>query len=132
MPKGIGEIIRRVLGKAIAQIFGAANCRAAGSQQTCAGREGGVEAAIHAAREIIQMESSEAVLMIDAETAFNRLNRRTALLNKRHICPKISTYLIDTNRLPARLFLSAGVEILSQEGTLCQSKRNWVSSRLVH
>ena len=102
---GVGEIIRRVLGKAIAQIFGADICHAAGSQQTCAGQEVGVEAAIHAAREIFQMESTEAVLLIDAENTFNRLNRQTALLNIRHICPKISTYLINTYRLPARLIL---------------------------
>ena len=70
-PIGIGEIIRRVLGKAIAQIFGADICHAAGSQQTCAGQEGGVEAAIHAAREIFQMESTGAVLLIDAENDFN-------------------------------------------------------------
>ena len=63
------------------------------------------------------MESTEAVLLIDAENAFNRLNRQTALLNIRHICPKISTYLINTYRLPARLILGEGVEILSQEGT---------------
>ena len=41
----------------------------------------------------------------------------TALLNIRHICPKICTYLINTYRLPARLILGEGVEILSQEGT---------------
>ena len=144
-PIGIGEIIRRVLRKAIDQIFGADICHAAGSQQTCAGEEGGVEAAIHAAREIFQMESTEANLLIDAENAFNR---QTALLNIRHICPKISTYLINIYRLPARLILGEGVEILSQEGTTqgdnsdgilcaelekisCQSKQNWVSSRVV-
>ena len=57
------------------------------------------------------------VLLIDAENAFNRLNRQTALLNMRHICPKISTYLINTYRLPARLILGEGEEILSQEDT---------------
>ena len=92
-PIGIGEIIRRVLGKAIAQIFGANICHAAGSQQTCAGQEGGVDEAIHAAREIFQMESTEAVLLIDAESAFNRLNRQTALLNIGHICPKSALIL---------------------------------------
>ena len=117
MPIGNGEIIRKVLGKAIAQIFGADICYAAASQQTCAGQEGGIEAAIHAAREKIQMESTEAVLLIDAENAFNRLNRQTAFLNIRHICPKICTYLFNTYRLPAGLFLGKGVEILSQEGT---------------
>ena len=82
----------------------------------CADQEGGVEIAIHAAREIFQMESTEAVLLIDAENA-NRLNRHTALLNIRHICPKISTYLFNTYLLPARFILGEGVEILSQEGT---------------
>ena len=132
-PIGIGEIIR-ILGKAIAQIFGADICHAAGSQQTCAGQEGDVEAAIHAAR--------EAVLLIDAENASNRLNRQTALVNIRHICPKISTYVINTYRLPARLILGEGVENLSQEGTTqgdnlamafyaLSLKKNWVSSRVV-
>ena len=61
-----------MLGKALAQIFGANICHAVGSQQTCAGQEGGVEAAIYAAREIFQMESTEAVLLIDAENACHR------------------------------------------------------------
>ena len=56
-----------------------------------------------------------AVLLINAENAFDRLNRQTALLNMRHMCPKIGTYL-NTYRLPARLILGEGVEILSQEG----------------
>ena len=63
------------------------------------------------------MESTEAVLLINAENASNRLDCQTALLNIRHICPKISTYLINTYRLPARLILGEGVKILSQEGT---------------
>ncbi len=62
-------------------------------------------------------QDTEAILLVDASNAFNRLNRATALRNMQHSCPKISKYLINTYRQPARLILGQGKEILSTEGT---------------
>ena len=42
-----------------------------GSLQVCAGQEAGSEAAIHAMEKIFKEESTEAILLVDAENAFN-------------------------------------------------------------
>jgi hypothetical protein len=116
-PIGIGEIIRRIIGKAIATHFSTDIVKAAGSQQTCAGHPGGIGAAIHAAADYFETDECEGLLQIDARNAFNCLNRQSALHNIRCICPKIAIYLINTYRKSARLILGENQEILSQEGT---------------
>ena len=90
---------------------------AAGPLQTCAGHGAGAEAAIHAMREIFEKESTDAVLLIDATNAFNSMNRAVSLHNVRITCPYNATYLINTYRCPARLFIAGGGEIQSEEGT---------------
>ena len=54
---------------------------------------------------------------MDAENAFNKLNRLAALHNMQYICPPFATVLINTYRIPARLILVGGGEIESAEGT---------------
>lgn len=63
-----------------------------------------------------QSAETEAVLLVDASNAFNSLHRCTTLLNIRHLCPSISTILINTYREDSELFID-GDTILSQEGT---------------
>ena len=89
---------------------------AAGALQTCAGVESGIEAAIHAMAEKFQSEECEAVLLVDAENAFNRLNREVALHNIQRICPSIYTFLKNCNKEHSRLHLGDGTCILSREG----------------
>ena len=55
--------------------------KASDSLQVCAGLEGGAEAAIHAVHDIFKDHTTEAVLLIDAENAFNETNRNTRLHN---------------------------------------------------
>ena len=62
---------------------------AAGPLQTCSGLKGGIEAAIHAMRLTFEKENTEAVLLVDAENAFNNLNRKAALQNIRQLCPPL-------------------------------------------
>ena len=45
------------------------------------------------------------------------LNRAAALHNIRVLCPTLATYEINTNRKPARLFITDGEEVISAEGT---------------
>ena len=54
---------------------------AAGPLQLCAGQDGGCEAAVHAMRSIFQDSETEAVFLVDANNAFNSLNRKGALHN---------------------------------------------------
>ena len=116
-PIGIGEVLRRIIGKSITRQFSKDIATTAGIHQLCAGRDGGVEATIHAAQELFRAEESEAALLVDATNAFNKLNRKTALYNIQLLCPKISRYIINTYRRPARLILNNGMEITSREGT---------------
>ena len=58
----------------------------------------------------------EAVLLFDANNAFNSLNRKFALLNTHQLCPSIATILTNTYRENASLFID-GDTVFSQEGT---------------
>jgi hypothetical protein len=116
-PVGIGEVERRIIGKAVVKVLRPDIKRAAGATQLCAGQEGGVEAAIHAMLQVFEHDDTDAVLLVDAQNAFNRLNRRAALHNIRFICPPFAVLLINWYRRPARLFVAGGLEIASEEGT---------------
>ena len=90
---------------------------AAGSLQVCTGQEAGTEAAIRAMYDICNDEHSEAVLLVDAENAFNSINRNVMINDTSVVCPAISTYLSNCYQSAARLFVIGGKEILSKEGT---------------
>jgi len=115
-PIGIGEVVRRIIGKSILTIIRSDIQEAAGSLQLCAGQECGIEAAIHAMSEVFQDDDTEGVLMADATNAFNSLNREVCLQNVQHLCPAFATVAINTYRQPAQLFVG-GETILSCEGT---------------
>ena len=116
-PIGIGEVLRRIIGKAVTTFLKTDIINSVGPLQLSAGQEGGCEAAVHAMEEIFSDEDCQGVLLVDATNAFNSLNRETSLLNVRHICPEFATFLINTYRMPAKLFLPGGKHILSTEGT---------------
>ena len=90
---------------------------ACGSLQVCAGHKSGSEAAVHSMRSIFDADDTDAVLLIDASSAFNSLNRAAALHNITVLCPSIATYAINTYRRHARLFIMGGKELQSAEGT---------------
>ena len=113
-PIGVGEVLRRIVGKVISQNLKEDICDAAGPLQSCASHGAGAEAAIHSMRSIFEQEATDAVLLIDAANAFNRMNRAVALHNIQYLCPPIATYLLNTYQSPTRLFVSGGGEILSK------------------
>ena len=91
--------------------------QAAGPLQAVTGLQGGTEAAIHSMKLIFEQDSTDGVTLVDASNAFNSLNRKAALHNIRAICHEFSTVLSNTYRLPVRMFIQGGEEILSVEGT---------------
>ena len=116
-PIGVGEVLRRIIGKTISAFFKEEQRQAAGPLQVCAGFSGGAEAATHAMNSIFQEEDTDGVLLIDAINAFNQMNRSAAMHNIRIIFKEISFHVINTYRSPSRLFICGGGEILSREGT---------------
>ena len=89
----------------------------AGGLQLCAGQEGGSEAAIHAMVDIIRDEECEGLIQVDANNAFNTINRKVLLNNIYYLCPEIAIFTSNCYSIPARLFVVGGVEIESKEGT---------------
>ena len=58
-----------------------------------------------------------AILLIDAENAYNSINRKVMFHNSKFICPIIATYIINCYATPSRLFIVGGGEIRSTEWT---------------
>ena len=115
-PVGIGEVVRRIAGKAILSVTGMAVQEVTGALQVCSGQQGGCEAAIHAMRHVFSESNTEAVLLVDATNAFNQLNRQAALQNIMRLCPEMAPAIVNTYRSNAQLFID-GETILSEEGT---------------
>jgi hypothetical protein len=67
--------------------------------------------------QLFEADETDAILLIDADNAFNSLNRSAALWNIRFVCPKVATLAISCYRTPSRLFVVGGAEIASREGT---------------
>ena len=119
-PIGIGEILRRLIGKVVVGNIRDDIINAAGPLQTCAGLKSGIEASIHAMRQIFEKDDTEALLLVDAENAFNNLNRKAALHNIRQLCPPFFRYLSNTYQIPARMVINDQVKtdvIFSEEGS---------------
>ena len=91
--------------------------QAAGVSKVCAGHPSGCEAAIHALCKVFASVGTDAVLLVDADNAFNRLNRTVALHHIQYICPALATIITNIYRAPSRLFATGGMELLSEEGT---------------
>ena len=89
---------------------------AGGCLQTCTGVEAGIEAAIHAMAKTFKKEECEAVLLVDADNAFNKLNRKAALHNIERTCPGLYTFLKNSYKEPTMLYLPDGTHIMSEEG----------------
>ena len=88
-----------------------------GSLQVCAGRDAGIETAVHALNSMYNDENNDTVLLVDASNAFYSLNREVFLHNISYICPAISAFVKNCCNSPSRLFIIGGKELKSNEGT---------------
>ena len=80
-PIGIGEILRRIVGKAICRVLNPEIQETAGPLQASTGLKGGAEAAIHVMKYIFNSDDTDGIILVDASNAFNSLNRQVALHN---------------------------------------------------
>ena len=91
-PIGVGEVLRRIIGKTTSAMFKEEIKETAGPLQVCAGHSTGSEAAIHAMNQVFNEEGADGVLLIDATDAFNQMNRAVALQNIRITCKEIALW----------------------------------------
>ena len=108
-------MLRRIVGKAIISDNELWSC--AGNLQLCAGQASGCEAAVQAISDIFEEQSTDALLLINADNAFNSLNRKALLHNIRYLCLPMAIYTWNCYCVPSHLFVLGGIEILSSEGT---------------
>ena len=116
-PIGVGEVICKVIAKCVLKVLKQDVIEASGAMQVCTGQRNGSEAAVLAKRNIIEADDTDAALMVNASNAFNSLNRAAAFHNIRILCPTIVTFVINTYRASARLFVLGGMKLKSSEGT---------------
>ena len=117
-PIGIGEVLRRIIGKTVMYTMKDDVVDAAGALQLCAGQEAGCEAAVHSIVDIFNKEETEGILQIDASNAFNSINRNVMLHNINIICPELAVFVQNSYCQSSRLFILGGKEIRSGEGTI--------------
>ena len=104
-PIGIGETLRRILGKAVMNVLKLDVKSSVGNLQLCAGHTGGCEVGVHAVVDMFNSEDTEGVIQVDASNAFNSINRNVLLHNAKIICPEFATYIHNSYCVPARMFI---------------------------
>ena len=100
-PIGIGETLRRVVGKAMCYATRVDVELACGSDQLCGGVRSGIEGAIHALTSLFLQHGATSgwgVLLdvVDASNAFNSLNRVALLWNVCILWPRCSRFVFNT------------------------------------
>ena len=66
---------------------------------------------------IFEDDNTHGIIQVDANNAFNTINRKVFIHNIQIICPEIARFVINCYQQPARLFVVGGIEIQSLEGT---------------
>ena len=70
-------------------------------------------------KKVFEDDDSEAILLVDAENAFNNFNRKVALQNIKQLCPPFSQYLFNIYQKPAKMVIADYTKhdyIFSNEG----------------
>jgi hypothetical protein len=60
---------------------------------------------VHTMHQVFEDNDAYGVILVDATNAFNCLNRQTALINIKHLCPALSKVLTNTYREHIPLFI---------------------------
>ena len=71
---------------------------------------------MHAMHDVFNDHNTEGILLIDAENAFNSINRKIMLHNLKLMCPVIARYISNTYMCPDKLFIIGGAELFSKGG----------------
>ncbi|KAF6200183.1 hypothetical protein GE061_006484 [Apolygus lucorum] len=120
-PIGVGECLRRILGKCMAEVTGEDVTVACGEKQLCGGLAAGIEGAVHAMstlyREKATANAHWGLLLVDAKNAFNAMNRMVALWQARIRWPRCARFLYNTYKGHAELvFRGSENKLYSREG----------------
>ena len=114
-PIGVGETLRRVIGKSICLVTRDDAESICGSVQLCAGVRCGIEGAIHSVSDLFH-SNDYGILTMDASNAFNSINRISLIWNIR---PRASRFIFNTYRGWSPLIVRGSDNIIySREGVV--------------
>ena len=102
---GVGEVLRRIIGKCIIKHIENDLCFLGGNTKLCLGQKCGIEHAIHSLRSQYEKPKNEAFLLLDAENAFNCLNLSWQLKKLREFAPPCFL-LFKPHIQPSRIYMS--------------------------
>ena len=126
--------MRRVIGKTINWVLKGDKQETARSLQTASDLKAGAEAAIHAMQILFEDLSTEGVILFDASSGFNSLNRKVALHDIKVASPSFSHILVNTYRTFSRMIIMCGAEIQPIESDVllchCDSANSTASLHL--
>ena len=88
-----------------------------GNLQLCDGHRSACEIAVPAAVDLFNDDNNHGILQIDANNAFNSINRQVVSHSMKILCPEFAVYIRYCYTKPARLFVTGDKEISSNEGT---------------
>ena len=91
---GISKTCRLIVAKAILNVIRPDVVEVARSLQLCAGQDAGCKVAVHSIRQLYSDPNIEVSLLVDAENAFNSLNREVASHNILQTCPSLGEHLL--------------------------------------
>ena len=109
--------MRRILGRTITKCLKNKLMSLGSNYHLCLEQKCGIEYAIHSLRDQYSKSSADAVLLIDAENAFNSLNRKLALKNIEITCPSLLTAIKNSYSNPSKLFVNKEI-LLSRRDNL--------------
>ena len=104
-PTGVGEVLQRIIGKAILRVLKSDILNVTCYQQLCAGLGSGCEVAVHAVVDLFEEDTTHGFIQIDASNAFNSINQTLLLHNVKMLCPEIATCINNCYMKPSRLFI---------------------------
>ena len=110
------QLMQYCIGKNITQCIKTELKRLGANFQLCLGQKCGIEYAIHTLREAYLNNENQAILLIDAENAFNSLNRELALRNVENLCPSLLNAIKNSYSTPSKLYVN-NKTLWSREGT---------------
>ena len=105
-PIGIEEVMRRIIGRTITKCLKNELMLLGSNYQLGLGQKCGIEYAIHTLRDQYSKTFADAVLLIDAENAFNSLNRKLALKNSKNTCPSLLLAIKNSYSNQSKLFVN--------------------------
>ena len=115
-PIGVGEVLRRIIGKFIIKRIENDLRFLGDNTQLCLGQKCGIEHAIHSLRSQYEKPDNESVILQYAKNAFNCLNRNLAVENIKRICPALNFVVQNSYSAPSDFYV-AGKTLQSVEGT---------------